>query len=82
MVASVLGYSSLPVFVFRAGGFDSPFLFNFLWRVFMLSGILVLLLVFHCGLLLTPSCWQMSFGARSWDWRVVVLSVSYLDLGA
>ena len=54
MVASVLGYSSLPVFVFRAGGFDSPFLFNFLWRVFMLSGVLVLLLVFRRWLLLSP----------------------------
>ena len=81
MVASVLGYSSLPVFVFRAGGFDSPFLFNFLWRVFMLSGVLVLLLVFHRGLLLSPSCWR-EVRRRLWDWRILVLSVSYLDLGA
>ena len=76
MLVSVLGYSSLPVFVFRAGGFDSPFLFNFLWRVFMLSVILLFLLVFHRSLLLSPSCWR-EVRRQLWDWRILVLSVSY-----
>ena len=71
MFLSVVCTSLLPVLVTEGGGREAPFLFNFLWRLGLVLGILV-------SLGLWGRWFLKAFFAQPGAWRLVLLAGPYL----
>ena len=78
MLIAVIGFSSTPLFIAYGGGTESPFLFNAGWRLGIVVGCLVYILVNHRYIFLDRKVWKFA-RKRMVSWAIFWGTISYFD---